>query len=286
MNYIANILATIMILFSTLSYAEDKYSVPINNLLSISESVTDSKLKSAYEPKIVGGIPAPEQAYPWQVALYWPEYGPARGQFCGGSVINKRWVLTAAHCVDGGTTVNHVSVYMGSNSLYSDGDSFKVKKIIKHENYNSRTMENDIALLELVGDASVTPIDPLSASQESLSAPGILATVTGWGVTSEGGRPPSSLMEVGVKIVSNEECNNPLSYAGEITPTMICAGFRTGGKDSCQGDSGGPLVVPNRKGGYLLSGVVSWGEGCARPSKYGVYTRVSKYGGWINNKLE
>ena len=277
MNDKKRLTALIMVtLLSTLSYGEERYSAPINNLLSISES-------TFIPSRVIGGEIVVEQDYPWQVGLYCSNKPTTL--LCGGAVIDKKWVLTAAHCIDECTTANHISVYMGSNNLNFGGNSIKVKRIIKHENYDSRTLYNDIALLELVTEATVTPINPLSKSQETLSAPGVLATVTGWGVTSEGGKTQPYLMEVGVKIVSNQECNRPLSYAGKITPSMMCAGFREGGKDSCQGDSGGPLVVPDKKGSYLLSGIVSGGEGCAKPNKYGVYTRVSKYDEWINNNL-
>ena len=90
---------------------------------------------------------------------------------------------------------------------------------------------------------------------------------------------------VGLEIVSNESCNAPSAYAGGITSGMLCAGFRAGGKDSCQGDSGGPLVVSDGSGGFYQAGVVSWGEGCGTPNKYGVYTRVSSYQTWIADQM-
>ena len=93
------------------------------------------------------------------------------------------------------------------------------------------------------------------------------------------------MRRVGLEIVSNEACNAPSAYAGGITSGMLCAGFRAGGKDSCQGDSGGPLVVSDGSGGFYQAGVVSWGEGCGTPNKYGVYTRVSSYQTWIADQM-
>jgi secreted trypsin-like serine protease len=87
------------------------------------------------------------------------------------------------------------------------------------------------------------------------------------------------LREVTVPFVTNSICNDPLSYAGQVTANMICAGLAEGGKDSCQGDSGGPLV--HLAAADRLVGIVSWGEGCANPGKYGVYTRIANFKPWV-----
>jgi len=276
---------TILILLTPLSsFAEKNYSAPLNFILSDKHKNKSLRSTSVFEPKIVGGFPAPEQLYPWQVSIHYKAYGPLKGHFCGGSVIAKRWILTAAHCLDRDTTADILGVYMGANSLMGMGTVISVKKIFTHKDYDPLTNNNDIALLELNNDASVTPVKIITPSQSELNAPGVLSTVTGWGNTYESGRTTPTLMEVGVKIISNRECNSPLSYAGNITSKMLCAGFRQGGKDACQGDSGGPLVVPNRKGGYILAGIVSWGDGCARPGKYGVYTRITEFTNWIQSR--
>jgi hypothetical protein len=146
-----------------------------------------------------------------------------------------------------------------------------------------------VALLRLATPASLAPtavgtIGLVGPGDGALVVPGTMATVTGWGATAEGGAGSNALLEVAVPLVSNATCNSPSSYNGAVTENMLCAGLPAGGKDSCQGDSGGPLIVPNG-GGWLQAGVVSWGYGCARPDWYGVYARVSRFKGWIDDKL-
>ena len=120
-----------------------------------------------------------------------------------------------------------------------------------------------------------------SGEEGQLLVAGAPLVVSGWGATTEGGDTVSTLREVGVPYVTRDVCNDPLSYADGVTTNMLCAGVAAGGQDSCQGDSGGPLVFGAGGGNPRLAGVVSWGEGCAQPGKYGVYTRVAIYGDWV-----
>jgi secreted trypsin-like serine protease len=251
-------------------------------------------------PQIVGGNLAGPAEYPWQVALVNAGMSnPWSGQFCGGSLIDPRWVVTAAHCVvDGGGAIRlpaSLDVVLGINNL-SDGPTagslgqrLDVAQVIVHSAYTPSAEDFDIALLRLANpatlNATVDTIGLISPGNSLLAAPGVTATVTGWGATSEGDDGSNALLEVQVPIVSNETCNAPASYNGQITDNMLCAGFAAGGKDSCQGDSGGPLIVPDGQGGFLLAGIVSWGEGCARQNKYGVYTRVSQFESWVNARI-
>lgn len=232
-------------------------------------------------PYIVGGGPAPDRAYPWQVGLVFEGKSPSVGTECGGSLIEKNWVLTARHCFDGRSSSSKITIYEGSNSLIGNGQQIEVEEPIMHPDL-------DVALLKLKKPASdnSTPVKRVRKDEESsLANPGVLATVTGWGATRERGNGALTLQEVDVVIVSNGECNSPRSYNGRVQSTEMCAGFREGGKDSCQGDSGGPLVVPDKRGGFSLAGVVSWGEGCARPFMYGVYVRTSAINRWIDGKI-
>ncbi|MEM8859980.1 MAG: serine protease [Chloroflexota bacterium] len=231
--------------------------------------------------KIVGGTLADDNEYPWQVALQ------VDNSFCGGSLIATDWVLTAAHCVEG-VSASRISAFVGVNSLSSivNSNLFEVSQVISHPNYDSFSFNNDIALLRLstpiTVSCSVNTIGYATSSDSATFAAGNLATVTGWGATSEGGSVTSGLREVDVPIVSNSVCNSV--YGNSITGNMICAGFSGGGKDSCQGDSGGPLVVQNGSVS-LQAGIVSFGRGCARPDSYGVYTRVEQYTDWIDSWL-
>jgi hypothetical protein len=163
-----------------------------------------------------------------------------------------------------------------------------VVQVVVHPDWDSATNDNDIALLKLDIPATLNSrvgIVPLGVSptDDSLMQPGDLATVTGWGDTSEGGSTSAILQEVQLPIVSNLTCDAVMTAS--ITDNMLCAGFVEGGKDSCQGDSGGPLVVPDGSGGWKLAGVVSFGSGCAQPGKYGVYARVSRYTSWIQSYI-
>jgi secreted trypsin-like serine protease len=107
----------------------------------------------------------------------------------------------------------------------------------------------------------------------------------GWGLTAEGAQVANVLRQVTVQLVSNKVCNGLGSYSGAITDRMICAGFPEGGRDSCQGDSSGPLIVPDRMGGYVQAGIVSFGEGCGRPNKFGVDSNVSTIAPWVAGKI-
>jgi len=246
------------------------------------------------ETDIVGGTVASPGEYPWMAALVIStEPDPNYGQYCGGSLVDELWVLTAAHCVSdesGTTPASEIHIVLGVNNLDegltagNQGQRIPVTEVIVHPDYDPVTLDSDLALLKLIKPASitttVTTIAPASLAQSNLYAAGITATVTGWGDTSFGGSPTNELLEVDVPIVSQLTCN--AAYAGEITANMLCAGVA--GKDACQGDSGGPLIVPNGTGGWIQAGIVSWGEECGLPNFPGVYTRVGNFYSWIQSQ--
>ena len=236
-------------------------------------------------PRIVGGSTAQVGAWPWQVAFLFNGVSPSSGQFCAGSLITDEWVVTAAHCV---AVTSSIDIQAGIHSLASNaGQRRDVVSTIVHPSYDpAQNFNNDIALMKLSSpvtlNSTVSTIVPLIAEDGALAAPGVTATVTGWGTTSSGGASSDALLQVDVPIVSTTDCNASTSYNGAITANMLCAGLiEDGGKDSCQGDSGGPLVVPEGTG-YRLAGIVSWGIGCALQRLPGVYTRVTEMRDFIN----
>jgi len=260
------------------------------------------------QTRIVGGVETEVNEYPWQVLLY-SNRGPdnsgncVTGRFiCGGEVIGDLWVLTAAHCLSCDVTPSGLQVFLGEHNRFETSEAntiqVSVAEIIHHELYSSTTSDYDIALLKLT-----EKIDFISQSHiRPICLPGYgsnndyndyIATVTGWGATSEGGFLSNVLREVDVTVTTNQECNTAYSSVLPITDRMICAAEASGegGKDSCGGDSGGPLVtkeagssgqVPGQN--YELIGVVSFGVGCARPNFPGVYVRVTTQLQWIREK--
>lgn len=237
------------------------------------------------EPKIVGGKPALANSLPWQVSLgvSWIA-DPYRAHFCGGAAYNANWVVTAAHCLDG-TQPRDVAITAGTNLLGVGGSKHNVNRIIVHSRYSASTYDNDIALVELVEPLKFgTVLKSIALLQPSEEAATLIAdeplVVSGWGATVQGGGSVRDLRYVDVPLVDRSACNRPLAYDGEVTVNMICAGKMSGNVDSCQGDSGGPLTVRTSTD-PKLAGVVSWGEGCAKPNKVGVYTRVPNYVTWI-----
>jgi secreted trypsin-like serine protease len=228
--------------------------------------------------RIVGGIESQPGAWPWMASLQ------SFGHFCGGTLVAADAVVTAAHCVEG-TAVGEFEVVLGKHDLSAGGGkSHQVSEIIIHPEYESLLNDSDIAVVLLDTPSNQTTLPVLHAAQGELAAPGQLSRVLGWGVLTEGGNVPDTLHEVSIPIVSNEVANQPDAYNGVITERMLAAGLAAGGKDSCQGDSGGPLMVNDDSGQYYLAGIVSWGDGCARPNKYGIYTRVTSFGDWIDDQ--
>lgn len=237
---------------------------------------------------IVGGTNANIADYPWQVSLQ-IKSGSGGSHICGGSIINESWILTAQHCTTG-TAASTMRIAAGMSKLSqasSGGQIRNVAKKIEFSGYSDASKGKDIALLQLSSpldlsgpNARAIPIvtEQLAAT---LTAPGVVATVSGWGTLASDGNSPDNLQRVSVPIITNAKAQS--AYSQEtITDDQLPAGdMVNGGKDSCQGDSGGPLVVPDGAGGVRLAGVVSWGYGCADKAYPGMYARVSTFASWI-----
>ncbi|XP_077069358.1 prostasin [Siphateles boraxobius] len=238
--------------------------------------------RAPLNPKIVGGVNASAGAWPWQVSLH-----TDGSHFCGGSLINNQWVLSAAHCFPG-TNATSITVYLGRQSQEQPNPnevSRSVSQLIVHPDYDGPSHNNDMALLHLSSPVNFTNyISPVCLAAEGSTFNTDTMWVTGWGTIYSGVSLPSPqiLQEVDVPLVGNSKCN--CHYGGTITDNMMCAGLSEGGKDSCQGDSGGPMVI-KQGSTWIQAGVVSFGEGCALPDIPGVYARVSQYQQWISEQI-
>ncbi|XP_022617673.1 suppressor of tumorigenicity 14 protein homolog [Seriola dumerili] len=236
--------------------------------------------------RIVGGQNAELGEWPWQVSLHFKTYG----HVCGASILSERWLLSASHCFVTTDPANHVAsnwqTYSGMQDQYKyDGvERRSLKRIISHPDYNQMTFDYDIALLELSEPLQFTnTIQPICLPSPSHVFPaGMACWVTGWGALREGGQKAQLLQKASVKIINDTVCNTVTE--GQVTSRMLCSGFLAGGVDACQGDSGGPLVCFEESGKWFQAGIVSWGEGCARRNKPGVYSRVTKLRDWIKKE--
>nr|XP_037846998.1 trypsin-2 [Chlorocebus sabaeus] len=223
------------------------------------------------DDKIVGGYTCEENSVPYQVSLN------SGYHFCGGSLISKQWVVSAAHCYK-----TRIQVRLGEHNievLEGTEQFINAAKIIRHPNYNSRTLDNDILLIKLSSPAVINARVSTISLPTAPPAAGAEALISGWGNTlSSGADYPDELQCLEAPVLSQAACE--ASYPGRITSNMFCVGFLEGGKDSCQGDSGGPVVSNGQ-----LQGIVSWGYGCAQKNRPGVYTKVYNYVDWIKDTI-
>jgi len=241
---------------------------------------------------IINGQPTDISEVPWQVALVNANIvDDFDAQFCGGSIISERWLLTAAHCLIGKSSAD-IDVLPGITTLGQAGSTrIKVQQSISHPNFNGVTFDNDIALLKLSTPIQLsnpnTQLIALPYDQEASTWPAAntSAVVSGWGNTTTAGISyPAELMAAVVEVLADPDDPSCGSYPGtEFFPAlMLCAADLTVGRDSCQGDSGGPLAIEVGDS-WALAGIVSWGYDCADPAFPGVYTRVTQYLSWIED---
>uniref|UniRef100_A0A665TWT1 coagulation factor Xa n=1 Tax=Echeneis naucrates TaxID=173247 RepID=A0A665TWT1_ECHNA len=236
----------------------------------------------AHRTRIVNGVNCPLGECPWQVEVALLLNEDHTG-FCGGTILNEYIILTAAHCMN------------QSRFIYVNFCLFihNVEAIVTHSKYKPETYHNDIALIKLATPIKFTkfilpaciPDEPCLVFQVLMRQDN--GMVSGFGRLGEGRQPSRYLQRIMVPFVDRKTCMESTQL--RISARMFCAGYDEVPQDACQGDSGGPHVT-GYSGTYFITGIVSWGEGCARKGKYGIYTQVSKFIPWIlkticNNNL-
>ncbi|XP_069195042.1 CLIP domain-containing serine protease B4 [Procambarus clarkii] len=261
--------------------------------------------------RVYGGTVAPIDSHPWMAVLEYSEAGvPELKVHCGGSIINERYILTAAHCVHPSALNKRKLeiIRLGDWDLSSDTDceitrqgnkncvppaqDFTHEEVIIHPDYNTRVQfSDDIALIRLSKSIDLTAqkkrIRAVCLPPEGLNVSSLAsqrdAWIAGWGFT-ENGTTSNRLLHVRLPFVNKEKCN--ITYNGNVVDEQMCVGGRKG-QDSCAGDSGGPLVMAGPSGPpFLQIGVVSYGPvNCGQMDKPAVYTSVAHYRKWIEKNM-
>ncbi|XP_051555161.1 hepatocyte growth factor activator-like [Myxocyprinus asiaticus] len=238
--------------------------------------------------RILGGTSALPGTHPWMAALYIGE------EFCAGSLVSSCWVVSAAHCFLRNPLLSQIRVVLGQHSFNDTGPNtrtFGVEKYVLYHRYTQyQPTLNDIVLVKLKKAngrcAQKTQfIRPICLPGKDTVFPDhSCCKITGWGHMHEKANSYSHLQEGVVKIIPFERCSSPEVYGANVRSGMLCAGSDSC-VDACQGDSGGPLAC-ECDGVSFLYGIISWGDGCGRTGKPGVYTLVPKYSDWINSILK
>lgn len=246
--------------------------------------------------RIIGGRDAEANSWPSLVALVRSGTFTLKNRFfCGATVVAERWIMTAAHCVYDtfGRVVQPSSlrVVAGIRNLETDVPSEEtiVTNIIVHPDYDNTNdlPPNDIALLELATAIDAPVVNLFPGETENYN--GMDSYIAGWGATRfasvNDADYPDQLQEAAVPLVPLARCNSIVSYQGLVTERQVCAGFIRGGTDTCAGDSGGPLFIIE-DGEIIQMGITSFGNDCALPNFYGIYTSVSHFLPWLSSYID
>lgn len=262
-----------------------------NDEVFASKNASKNEKLTTTEKSLVGRIVNGTEAYlgqfPEEVSL---RRTGSKNHFCGGSIVTLKYIVTAAHCMFIGSqmeiAIPPTSITVVAGDVLLKGTSITtqeriVKKIIKHRYFNKDTLQHDIALLQLERPLVENKAIQIAKLPTARSIPGTLCEVAGWGYPSEDIiEAMNTQMFVRLPLLNQTLCRELLVNSSSVPNGMLCAGYIQGEKDACQGDSGGGMFCKNR-----LTGIVSGGEGCARPRKPGIYTDVFFYREWINTAM-
>lgn len=217
--------------------------------------------------------------WPWLAALL---RASSYSSFCGGALLNRNYILTAAHCLVR-MQPSEVIVRLGEYDFYEQNDTVNEdippSKFIVHPEYDAATQQHDIALVKLSKPAKYSDFVRPICLPTIKAKTNQTAVVAGWGTLYYGGPLSNVLLETPVPVWDLENCIS--KYSQPVFKTNLCAASYEGGKDACQGDSGGPLLMQQSNGRWITIGVVSWGISCGDKDQPGVYTNVASYLGWI-----
>ncbi|XP_006884996.1 PREDICTED: serine protease 55 [Elephantulus edwardii] len=234
--------------------------------------------------RIIEGVEAGIGEFPWMVSIQ-----VGNEHFCGGAILNKWWILSAAHCFQSdGITPRILNIVIGTTDLTNPHNDIKeISKIILHKDYNKLNMDNDVALLLVDSPISFSDqILPICLPRQPIPSTWHICWVAGWGRTRAGDKNSvtTDLMKVPMIIIDWEDCSRMFN---KLTQNMLCAGYKNKTYDACQGDSGGPLMCtsgPDKR--WYQVGIISWGRSCGHKDIPGIYTLLAKYDLWIKNVTE
>ncbi|NXX89911.1 FA10 factor, partial [Centropus bengalensis] len=212
-------------------------------------------------------------------ALLMDEYGY---WFCGGTILNEYFILSAAHCVNQFKDLRVIVGMVNEEKEEPSRAMHRVEKIIVHERFDNKTYDSDIAILKLEEPITFSEdVFPACLPEEDFTNNVLMnqtfGIISGFGRMFEHARMAKRVKVLQIPYVDRNTCRSALYSL--VTRNMFCAGYDKDGKDACQGDGGGPHVT-KYKGTYFVTGIISWGEGCGRQGKYGVYTKLSKFLPW------